>query len=87
MNIFQLMKLIVHFSSTGYVVQGSTGEFPYLSKEERVNLVRFVRKIASKEKLIIGGSGCECKYAVFCQKTGSISYYDTNSQQLRKSIC
>lgn len=46
-------------SFKGYVVQGSTGEFPYLSKEERVNLVRFVRKIAPKEKLIIGGSGCE----------------------------
>ncbi|KAG8196955.1 hypothetical protein JTE90_009014 [Oedothorax gibbosus] len=43
----------------GYVVLGSTGEFPFLSEKEKVNLVKFVRNASAPEKLIIAGSGCE----------------------------
>ena len=40
-------------------MQGSNGEYVYLSNKERVEMVEFVRKEAPKEKLIIAGSGCE----------------------------
>ena len=45
----------------GYVVQGSNGEYAYLTGEERVDMVKRVRNMVPKEKLIIAGSGCECK--------------------------
>ena len=45
----------------GYVVQGSNGEYVLLSRQEKVDMVRFVRHETSKEKLIIAGSGCEGK--------------------------
>ena len=40
-------------------MQGSNGEYVYLSNKERVEMVEFVRKEAPKEKIIIAGSGCE----------------------------
>ncbi|XP_070539639.1 4-hydroxy-2-oxoglutarate aldolase, mitochondrial-like [Ptychodera flava] len=43
----------------GYVVQGSNGEYTYLTEEERVEVVRRVRLATPKEKLIVAGSGCE----------------------------
>nr|XP_002735311.2 PREDICTED: 4-hydroxy-2-oxoglutarate aldolase, mitochondrial-like [Saccoglossus kowalevskii] len=43
----------------GYVVQGSNGEYTYLTKDERVEVVSRVRKGTPKDKLIIAGSGCE----------------------------
>lgn len=43
----------------GYVVQGSNGEYTYLSKEERVDVVKKVRQMVPKDKLILAGSGCE----------------------------
>lgn len=44
----------------GYVVQGSNGEYAYMSEEERVLLVARVKKmITDNDKLLIGGSGCE----------------------------
>ncbi|XP_077992665.1 4-hydroxy-2-oxoglutarate aldolase, mitochondrial-like [Glandiceps talaboti] len=43
----------------GYVVQGSNGEYTYLSEEERVEVVKKVREYTPKDKLIIAGSGCE----------------------------
>ena len=45
--------------SSGYVVQGSNGEYVYLSSKERIDMVEFVRKEIPKDKLIIAGSGCE----------------------------
>jgi len=45
------------FALAGYVVQGSNGEVVYLSEDERVEVVRAVRKNTSK--LIIAGAGCE----------------------------
>ena len=44
---------------TGYVVQGSNGEYPYLRPEEKIDLVRKVRELAPKDKLVVAGSGCE----------------------------
>uniref|UniRef100_A0A1A8FL46 4-hydroxy-2-oxoglutarate aldolase, mitochondrial n=1 Tax=Nothobranchius korthausae TaxID=1143690 RepID=A0A1A8FL46_9TELE len=43
----------------GLVVQGSNGEYPYLTEEERVEVVTMVRRSLPKEKLLIAGSGCE----------------------------
>ncbi|XP_003728901.1 4-hydroxy-2-oxoglutarate aldolase, mitochondrial [Strongylocentrotus purpuratus] len=43
----------------GYVVQGSSGEYMYLSKEERVEIVKRVRNAVPSDKLIVAGSGCE----------------------------
>ncbi|KPP61748.1 4-hydroxy-2-oxoglutarate aldolase, mitochondrial precursor-like [Scleropages formosus] len=43
----------------GLVVQGSNGEFPYLTVEERVEVVRRVRQVLPKDKLVMAGSGCE----------------------------
>lgn len=43
----------------GYVVQGSNGEYAYLTKEERIEMVQQVKKMADQSKLIIAGSGCE----------------------------
>lgn len=43
----------------GLVVQGSNGEYPYLSEEERVEVVRVVRQSLPQNKLVMAGSGCE----------------------------
>ncbi|XP_048407119.1 4-hydroxy-2-oxoglutarate aldolase, mitochondrial [Stegostoma tigrinum] len=43
----------------GLVVQGSNGEFVFLTSEERVEIVRRVRKVLPEEKLLVTGSGCE----------------------------
>ncbi|XP_048362265.1 4-hydroxy-2-oxoglutarate aldolase, mitochondrial [Sphaerodactylus townsendi] len=43
----------------GFVAQGSTGEAPYLTQQERLEVVRRLRQAVSKEKLLLAGSGCE----------------------------
>lgn len=43
----------------GLVVQGSNGEYPYLSDEERVEVVKAVRQSLPQNKLLMAGSGCE----------------------------
>lgn len=43
----------------GYVVQGSNGEYVFLSNEERIKMVQFVRENTPRDKLILAGSGCE----------------------------
>nr|XP_054766307.1 4-hydroxy-2-oxoglutarate aldolase, mitochondrial-like [Lytechinus pictus] len=48
-----------HFPFRGYVVQGSNGEYMYLTKEERVEMVHRVRQAVPSNKLIVAGSGCE----------------------------
>jgi len=45
----------------GYVVQGSNGEYPLLTTQERVEMVKKVRQLISPDKLLIAGSACECK--------------------------
>ncbi|XP_051977313.1 4-hydroxy-2-oxoglutarate aldolase, mitochondrial [Xyrauchen texanus] len=43
----------------GLVVQGSNGEYPYLTPEERVEVVKRVRQALPKDKMVMAGSGCE----------------------------
>uniref|UniRef100_A0A671NV41 4-hydroxy-2-oxoglutarate aldolase, mitochondrial n=1 Tax=Sinocyclocheilus anshuiensis TaxID=1608454 RepID=A0A671NV41_9TELE len=43
----------------GLVVQGSNGEYPYLTPEERVEVVKRVKQALPKDKLLMAGSGCE----------------------------
>ncbi|KAM3864517.1 4-hydroxy-2-oxoglutarate aldolase, mitochondrial [Diretmus argenteus] len=43
----------------GLVVQGSNGEYPFLAEEERVEVVRRVRRVLPADKLLMAGSGCE----------------------------
>ena len=52
---------ISHAISTGYLVQGSNGEYAYLTDEERIDQVKQVVKMAAPDKLVIAGSGSECK--------------------------
>ncbi|XP_073408956.1 4-hydroxy-2-oxoglutarate aldolase, mitochondrial [Dendrobates tinctorius] len=47
----------------GIVVQGSNGEYAYLSSEERLEVVHRVRQTLPKEKILIAGSGCESTQA------------------------
>jgi len=46
----------------GYLVEGSNGEYCYLSQDERVDLVRKVKSFNS-DKLLLAGSGCESTQA------------------------
>ncbi|XP_076436529.1 4-hydroxy-2-oxoglutarate aldolase, mitochondrial-like [Babylonia areolata] len=43
----------------GYVVQGSNGEYAFLTSEERVEMVKRVKEMVPAGKLLIAGSGCE----------------------------
>ncbi|XP_010618693.1 4-hydroxy-2-oxoglutarate aldolase, mitochondrial isoform X2 [Fukomys damarensis] len=47
----------------GFVVQGSTGEFPFLTSSERLEVVSRVRQVVPKDKLLLAGSGCESTQA------------------------
>ena len=40
-------------------MQGSNGEYVFLSHDERIKMVEFVRQNIPKDKLILAGSGCE----------------------------
>ncbi|XP_020033343.1 4-hydroxy-2-oxoglutarate aldolase, mitochondrial [Castor canadensis] len=51
------------FPFRGFVVQGSTGEFPFLTSIERLEVVSRVRQVMSKERLLLAGSGCESTQA------------------------
>jgi len=43
----------------GFLVHGSNGEFPFLTTEERVDVIRAVRKQVGSNQLVLAGSGCE----------------------------
>ena len=43
------------------MVQGSNGEFPFLTSSERLEVVSRVRQAMPKDKLLLAGSGCECE--------------------------
>ncbi|KAJ1140999.1 hypothetical protein NDU88_007336 [Pleurodeles waltl] len=49
--------------TAGFVVQGSNGEYPYLTREERIEVVHRVRQAVPKNKLLMAGSGCESTQA------------------------
>lgn len=44
----------------GLVVLGSNGEYPFMERDEKLQVVKFVRDNV-KDKPVIAGSGCECK--------------------------
>jgi len=44
---------------SGFVVLGSNGEYPYLSEEEKRNVVRTVIRASPEHLPVIVGSGCE----------------------------
>nr|CAD7197794.1 unnamed protein product [Timema douglasi] len=46
-------------TEAGYVVQGSNGEYPFLTPAERVDMVKRVKALIPKDKLLISGSACE----------------------------
>ncbi|KAL5022079.1 hypothetical protein ScPMuIL_001234 [Solemya velum] len=43
----------------GYVVQGSNGEYAFLSPQERVEMVQRLVEMVPPDKLVIAGAGCE----------------------------
>ncbi|XP_064418985.1 4-hydroxy-2-oxoglutarate aldolase, mitochondrial [Latimeria chalumnae] len=47
----------------GLVVQGSNGEYMYLTQEERVEVVWRARQVLPQDKLLLAGSGCESTQA------------------------
>ena len=51
---------VFFFFFTGYVVHGSNGEYPFLTDEERIDLVKAVRENTDKNKIIIAGASAEC---------------------------
>ena len=46
-------------SLRGYLVQGSNGEYCYLTTQERIEMISKVRQWSSKDKLVLAGSGME----------------------------
>ncbi|XP_028023535.1 4-hydroxy-2-oxoglutarate aldolase, mitochondrial isoform X3 [Balaenoptera acutorostrata] len=50
-------------SLAGFVVQGSNGEFPFLTSSERLEVVTRVRQALPRDKLLLAGSGCESTQA------------------------
>jgi dihydrodipicolinate synthase/N-acetylneuraminate lyase len=44
------------------VALGSSGEFPFLSPEEKLEFVAKARELTPDGKLLVAGSGCECWY-------------------------
>nr|XP_058910729.1 4-hydroxy-2-oxoglutarate aldolase, mitochondrial isoform X4 [Kogia breviceps] len=50
-------------SLAGFVVQGSNGEFPFLTSSERLEVVSRARQALPRDKLLLAGSGCESTQA------------------------
>ncbi|XP_007419963.1 4-hydroxy-2-oxoglutarate aldolase, mitochondrial [Python bivittatus] len=53
------LRLYTEIPFRGFVVHGSNGEAPYLTREECLEVVMRVRQAVPKEKLLLVGSGCE----------------------------
>ncbi|XP_043331808.1 4-hydroxy-2-oxoglutarate aldolase, mitochondrial isoform X3 [Cervus elaphus] len=51
------------FPFRGFVIQGSNGEFPFLTSSERLEVVSRARQALPKDKLLLAGSGCESTQA------------------------
>jgi len=47
------------FALSGYVVAGSNGEGPYLTRDERIALFEAARPAIPRDRLLIAGTGCE----------------------------
>ncbi|KFP38601.1 hypothetical protein N324_11513, partial [Chlamydotis macqueenii] len=62
----QLEGNLRHYASIpfrGLVVLGSNGEFPYLARQERLEVVSCVRRALPRDRLLLAGSGCESTQA------------------------
>ncbi|KAF6203571.1 hypothetical protein GE061_001903 [Apolygus lucorum] len=53
LNIYEKIPL------TAYVAAGTNGEAPFLTPDERVQVVKFVRENTDKSKMVIGGATAE----------------------------
>ncbi|XP_042314742.1 4-hydroxy-2-oxoglutarate aldolase, mitochondrial [Sceloporus undulatus] len=53
------LRLYERIPFRGFVVQGSNGEAPYLTQQERLEVVSLVRQTMPKENLLLAGTGCE----------------------------
>nr|XP_060624203.1 4-hydroxy-2-oxoglutarate aldolase, mitochondrial isoform X2 [Anolis sagrei ordinatus] len=53
------LRLYGRIPFRGFVVQGSNGETPYLTQQERLEIVRRVRQTIPRENLLLAGTGCE----------------------------
>lgn len=47
------------------MVEGSNGEYVHLTEEERVELIKKAKEFKAADKVLLGGSGCECKIIIF----------------------
>lgn len=47
----------------GYVVFGSNGEYKSLEEAEKIEIIKLVKRVASKDKFIVVGTGCESSRA------------------------
>ena len=58
----KLEENIAAFNKTGlrgYVTLGSNGEFAFLTREEKIQIVKCTKSAASKDKIIIAGTGSD----------------------------
>ena len=58
----KLEENITAFNKTGlrgYVTLGSNGEFAFLTREEKIQIVKCAKSAASKDKIIIAGTGSD----------------------------
>ncbi|MEQ2245122.1 hypothetical protein ILYODFUR_024388 [Ilyodon furcidens] len=70
----------------GLVVQGSNGEYPYLTEEERVEVVNAVRRSLPLGKLLMAGSGCECRCEPVFGLCKYMNAHINNEQMLFKCV-
>src|SRR5436190_23136379 len=54
-NLGRLLETGLH----GFVILGSNGEYPLLSKEEKLHLLQLTRKIIPQDRLMIAGTGAD----------------------------
>lgn len=71
------------FYAAGLVVQGSNGEYPYLTEKEQVEVVKTVRHSLPADKLLIAGSGCECRSLCLCVCVYCLSIKPLASEKFR----
>lgn len=58
-KIFANIQKLNRIALSGYVVCGTTGETPFLSVEERIQLMEWVREASADGKILIAGVGAE----------------------------
>lgn len=86
---------ILYYNSTelaGYLVLGSNSETPFLNEEEKLELIRLTEQHASKDKIIMVGTGLEsteetirltnkaAKLGAHCALLLTPNYYGSNMQ-------